>query len=101
MALKLQRKELMHSFNHPADPITKDWLAAHGDPVFGFPNIVRFSWGTCTPMLDACAGVSWECEDDGQLPLSFTAPKAPPVSSGACRHSFFRTRKLARICAGL
>lgn len=27
-------------------------MEAHLDPVFGFPGIVRFSWQTCTRLLD-------------------------------------------------
>ena len=33
---------------YPADPVTKKWLQNNFDPVFGFPNIVRFSWATIT-----------------------------------------------------
>ena len=36
-----------------ADPMTKAWLLAHMDPVFGFPSLVRFSWATCKTILDA------------------------------------------------
>lgn len=31
---------------YPADPDTVDWLNTHYEPVFGFPEIVRFSWQT-------------------------------------------------------
>ncbi|RWW37656.1 hypothetical protein BHE74_00057196, partial [Ensete ventricosum] len=34
---------------YPGDPETKAWLNHHKHMVFGFPTIVRFSWGTCTP----------------------------------------------------
>ncbi|KAG1369706.1 ribonuclease H2 subunit A [Cocos nucifera] len=34
---------------YPGDPETKAWLDHHKHPVFGFPTLVRFSWGTCTP----------------------------------------------------
>ncbi|XP_039798407.1 ribonuclease H2 subunit A-like isoform X3 [Panicum virgatum] len=34
-----------------ADPDTKQWLEDHKHPVFGFPTLVRFSWGTCTPFF--------------------------------------------------
>ncbi|CAL5343147.1 unnamed protein product [Camellia sinensis] len=30
------------------DPETKSWLEDHQHSVFGFPTLVRFSWGTCT-----------------------------------------------------
>lgn len=32
---------------YPGDAVTKAWLAAHVDPVFGFPSLVRFSWSAC------------------------------------------------------
>jgi hypothetical protein len=32
---------------YPSDPTTKAWLRANIDPVFGYPDIVRFSWETC------------------------------------------------------
>jgi hypothetical protein len=42
------------------DPITKKWLKASVDPVFGYPSIIRFSWKTCTVLLDANAvQVTW------------------------------------------
>ncbi|CAI9091369.1 OLC1v1026389C1 [Oldenlandia corymbosa var. corymbosa] len=33
---------------YPGDPGTKSWLDDHKHSVFGFPTLVRFSWGTCT-----------------------------------------------------
>lgn len=30
----------------PLDPGTKKWLVNNGDSVFGFPDLVRFSWST-------------------------------------------------------
>ena len=33
---------------YPSDPKTKEWLQLNRDPVFGYPNLIRFSWGTCT-----------------------------------------------------
>lgn len=38
-----------------ADPETKAWLQKHVDRVFGFPNLVRFSWSTCARILDTSA----------------------------------------------
>ncbi|KAL7215373.1 hypothetical protein ACSBR1_027527 [Camellia fascicularis] len=34
---------------YPGDPETKSWLEDHQHSVFGFPTLVCFSWGTCTP----------------------------------------------------
>ena len=40
--------------------MTKAWLVAHMDPVFGFPSLVRFSWATCKTILDASGvAVQW------------------------------------------
>ena len=32
--------------------MTKAWLVAHLHPVFGFPSLVRFSWGTTKRLLE-------------------------------------------------
>ena len=43
-----------------ADDGTKQWLVDHVDCVFGFPSLVRFSWATCRPLMEAtCAAVYW------------------------------------------
>jgi hypothetical protein len=43
-----------------ADPETKAWLQKHVDPVFGFPNLVRFSWSTCARILETSAvAIQW------------------------------------------
>lgn len=35
-----------------ADPKTKSWLLKYLDPVFGYPQFVRFSWSTAKTLLD-------------------------------------------------
>jgi hypothetical protein len=42
-----------------ADPDTKRWLEDHKHPVFGFPTLVRFSWGTCKPFFKDAVEVTW------------------------------------------
>lgn len=37
---------------YPGDPKTKEFLKHIFDPVFGFPNIVRFSWSTATEIIE-------------------------------------------------
>jgi ribonuclease H2 subunit A len=85
---------------YPGDADTKAWLEAHTHPVFGFPSLVRFSWSTCTPILERSAcGVKWECEEGssgGQQTLGWGKEAAP---CGTGRHSFFRARKLQRVAA--
>jgi ribonuclease H2 subunit A len=42
------------------DPATKSWLLNHLDPVFGFPTLVRYSWSTCSKLLeDKAHKVNW------------------------------------------
>jgi ribonuclease HII len=36
---------------YPGDPKTKQWLVDNRTPIFGYPNIVRFSWSTATNNL--------------------------------------------------
>ncbi|KAL4439043.1 hypothetical protein ABPG77_006980 [Micractinium sp. CCAP 211/92] len=95
---------------YPADPDTKRWLESSIDPVFGFPSLVRFSWSTCTPLLEQHAvPVKFECDADeapGQQLLSFgrgtsssgggAGPPGGAASTGTGRHSYFRARKLQR-----
>ncbi|RKP14377.1 ribonuclease H-like domain-containing protein [Piptocephalis cylindrospora] len=37
---------------YPSDPKTVQWLKRSVEPIFGFPGICRFSWGTCERLLD-------------------------------------------------
>lgn len=42
------------------DPVTKKFLANNIDPVFGFPQLVRFSWSTADKILENnAAKVEW------------------------------------------
>jgi len=42
------------------DAVTKRFLRANIDPVFGFPTIVRDSWSTASDLLDQKAvAVKW------------------------------------------
>lgn len=42
------------------DPKTKSWLLKYLDPVFGYPQFVRFSWSTAQTLLDSKAvAVHW------------------------------------------
>ncbi|KAJ0044540.1 hypothetical protein Pint_05813 [Pistacia integerrima] len=99
---------------YPGDPVTKAWLEDHKHFVFGFPSLVRFSWGTCTSYSKDGVEVLWESEEmngDGfnrssgkrQLKLSnvgFTSSKRRSEdieSSGKGRCKFFETRKLEQL----
>lgn len=100
---------------YPGDPETKAWLEHHKHSVFGFPTLVRFSWGTCTTYFKDTVEVLWESDsaldEDGsankngkrQLKLSslgFTGYKRNSEeieSSGKGRCKFFQARKLEQL----
>lgn len=100
---------------YPGDPETKAWLQQHQHSVFGFPTLVRFSWGTCTAYSKNMVEVVWEsdkAEEDGsssssgkrQLKLSsfgVTTSKRKNEeeieSSGKSRYKFFQARKLEQL----
>lgn len=73
----------------PSDPKTKVWLRKHVEPVFGFPQFVRFSWRTAQSILEKEAeGVLWWvsrrcCEEGGRearAQPSLEIPAPPPNS---------------------
>ncbi|KAG8390793.1 hypothetical protein BUALT_Bualt01G0120500 [Buddleja alternifolia] len=95
---------------YPGDPQTKAWLDDHKHSVFGFPTLVRFSWGTCKSYSKDLVDVLWESDvddEDGngrsskrQVKLTnvgFTSLKRKTEdieSSGKGRCKFFQARKL-------
>jgi hypothetical protein len=56
----LQDLDSDYGSGYPSDPKTKAWLRRHVDPVFGFPQFVRFSWSTAQAILEKEADVTWE-----------------------------------------
>ncbi|TNV76956.1 hypothetical protein FGO68_gene1944 [Halteria grandinella] len=57
-----EKKQIDSEFGcgYPGDPKAKQWLKRNFDPVFGFPTLVRFSWKTCSTILeDNKANVEW------------------------------------------
>ncbi|CAM9541320.1 unnamed protein product [Ectocarpus sp. 8 AP-2014] len=51
---------------YPGDEKCKKWLESNVDPVFGFPDMCRFSWGTTKEILKGPTRkrVDWEEEPD-------------------------------------
>merc|ERR1712129_627166 len=48
---------------YPGHEKTKQFMQAYSDPVFGYPNIVRFSWQTAKTIIEArCAKVTFADE---------------------------------------
>lgn len=57
----LQDLDSDYGSGYPNDPKTKAWLRKHVEPVFGFPQFVRFSWSTAQTILEKDAeSVIWE-----------------------------------------
>uniref|UniRef100_A0A8C9Q806 Ribonuclease n=1 Tax=Spermophilus dauricus TaxID=99837 RepID=A0A8C9Q806_SPEDA len=48
----LQDLDADYGSGYPNDPKTKAWLKKHVEPVFGFPQFVRFSWSTAQTILE-------------------------------------------------
>jgi len=91
---------LEYGSGYPGDPKTKQWLRDILDPVFGFPQFVRFSWSTCSNILEKSAPlVEWEDEDDavdeGSAITSFLKPTSDEGKMKPC--SFFSERKLQPV----
>ncbi|CAM9225359.1 unnamed protein product [Phaeothamnion confervicola] len=50
---------------YPGDARCKAWMEKHLDPVFGFPELCRFSWSTTKELLkEKGARVEWEEEEE-------------------------------------
>ncbi|KAJ5765543.1 Ribonuclease H2 subunit A [Penicillium odoratum] len=70
---------------YPSDSKCVGWLRRNMDPVFGWGNECRFSWGTAKEMLDVKGGarVDWPEEDEeGNGRLEFLLTSGPTKSSG-------------------
>ncbi|XP_051116422.1 ribonuclease H2 subunit A [Andrographis paniculata] len=96
---------------YPGDPQTKAWLSNHKHSVFGFPTLVRFSWGTCSAYFKDFVEVLWESDaaadedgngSNGKRQMKLTRYSITPAkrksedieSSGKGRCKFFQSRKL-------
>lgn len=77
--------------------MTKKFLAQNIDPIFGYPQIVRFSWSTSEQILKS-KGVLVEWEDaeeqENQQSASFKKFFTPSKAAGPRRHPYFSECKL-------
>jgi len=93
--------EMPYGSGYPNDPDTKTWLPSVCDPVFGFPQFVRFSWSTASLITDKhSAPVKWEDDGDdenskGMAKMSsyFSVKKEKPQVE---RCTFFKDRHMVQ-----
>lgn len=93
---------------YPSDPVTKQFLKDNCDPVFGFPNLVRFSWSTAAALLEQNAyHVEFEEVDEKtEAPAntvaitSFFKSTKKGGKNDKIKHEFFRERYLD-VCTHL
>ncbi|CAF92580.1 unnamed protein product, partial [Tetraodon nigroviridis] len=52
-AEELGEADTDYGSGYPNDPKTKAWLLRYLDPVFGYPQFVRFSWSTAQTLMDS------------------------------------------------
>ncbi|XP_047435209.1 ribonuclease H2 subunit A isoform X3 [Mugil cephalus] len=95
---------------YPNDPKTKAWLLKYLDPVFGYPQFVRFSWSTAQTLMDSKAvTVHWDDdEEDGEKAaqrqnnrsmLSYFSASAGANNQNPSHqtHRFFTERRLRSL----
>ncbi|XP_038168546.1 ribonuclease H2 subunit A isoform X1 [Arvicola amphibius] len=96
----LQDLDSDYGSGYPNDPKTKAWLRKHVDPVFGFPQFVRFSWSTAQAILEKEAeSVTWEdaaAEEDPERPGRITSyfSQGPQTCRPQLPHRYFQERGL-------
>uniref|UniRef100_A0A8C6MVU4 Ribonuclease n=1 Tax=Mus spicilegus TaxID=10103 RepID=A0A8C6MVU4_MUSSI len=96
----LQDLDSDYGSGYPNDPKTKAWLRKHVDPVFGFPQFVRFSWSTAQAILEKEAeDVTWEdseAEEDPERPGKITSyfSQGPQTCRPQAPHRYFQERGL-------
>lgn len=66
---------------YPSDPKTVAWLQTNFDPIFGFPNVARFSWA---PVKNALLkkGVASKWNDEPATIQKYFAPNAAAKGGG-------------------
>ncbi|KAH8738933.1 ribonuclease HI large subunit [Cryptosporidium ryanae] len=86
---------------YPGDPKTKEFLKLTFDPIFGFPNIVRFSWSTAVDLINKDGyDVIWDLKDseeNNQGKISFSNPKKKDNSSQLVQKFVPQKKDLERV----
>jgi len=86
---------------YPNDPVTKAFLTKNIDHVFGYPQLVRFSWSTAGKFLqEHCAVVEWSDEEEDQsgasknMHITSFFKQAGSNKRQKTKHAFFTVRNL-------
>ncbi|KAJ3333118.1 Ribonuclease H2 subunit A [Blyttiomyces sp. JEL0837] len=57
---------------YPSDPYTVKWLK-NAERIFGYPNIIRFSWATCQKKVEkGCIPVKWYSDSEDKKNAAIT-----------------------------
>ncbi|KAF5280665.1 hypothetical protein FQA39_LY05313 [Lamprigera yunnana] len=89
---------------YPGNSVTKDFLNNYCDAVFGFPQIVRFSWSTASNLLEEKGyEVDWEDFEEtatsppsNQLSVKSFFNMGKAKNKKQLQHPFFRRMNLSR-----
>ena len=78
MQLNQRNHSMKIGSGYPSDPICKEWINNDGmiDPVFTFPNIVRFSWAPIKKLIQQKSSPELRGDDDTSaivVPITFVA----------------------------
>jgi hypothetical protein len=77
MQLNLRHQPMKIGSGYPSDPICKEWINNDGmiDPVFTFPNIVRFSWAPIKKLIQQKSSPELRGDDASAVvvPIIFAA----------------------------
>lgn len=102
--LQILFKNCLIDDNNFLDPNTKKFIKDRIDPVFGYPDLVRFSWSTSEVALkDTAFTCTWEDDEDiaekkksagSKRISSFFSPKQENGITKKKRHNFFVERHL-------
>lgn len=89
---------------YPSDPKCKEWISKNlQDPVFGYPDLVRFSWAPAKDALSKNAvSVEWEAdeeEDEFERNVMAAFMAGDGSSNKKPRLGYFESRKLERVVA--
>ena len=98
---------LAYGSGYPSDPATKRFLEDYSDPVFGYPQLIRFSWMTTTKALEGAVTIKWEetaSEDATGTPTitQYFKRQISSVSGPAKeekRHRYFAERNISSVCS--